>query len=225
MNLPVDTSDQPRQPAAEIADHYDLESVQQLQALGDPVRYSIIVHLATPRTGAQLGRLLKLPRTKVHYHLKLLEQVGLIRLHSLGTTGGMAEKYYLSVARHLAFGKLLAHPNALDGGEVSMATYQAAAGFLATMLNASGNRILSAPTNVRVGEGFWLDFSTSGTEQQIAELRRKLIALRDEVVALGPMSGRSNPEQQRRFTITLYLTPDSATMAPVRTPTKRSTKP
>jgi hypothetical protein len=136
----------------------------------------------------------------------------------------MTEKYYLAVARHLAFGKLLGHPNALDGGEVSMATYQAAAGFLATMLNASGKRILSAPTNVRVGEGFWLDFTTSGTVQQIAGLRRKLIALRDEVLALGPMSAHSNPEQRHHFTITLYLTPDSAATAPGRKVTKRSQK-
>jgi DNA-binding transcriptional ArsR family regulator len=213
------------QATGEIPDNYDLESVEQLQALGDPVRYSIIVNLAKPRTGAQLGRLLKLPRTKVHYHLKLLEQVGLIHLHSLGSTGGLAEKYYRSVARHLSFSKLLAHPNLLDGGEVSMATYQAAAGFLATMLNASGSRILSAPANVRIGEGFWLDFTTSGTEQQIAELRRKMIALRDEVVALGPIDSHRDPERQRRFTITLYLTPDFAAPAPAGKLPRRKQKP
>lgn len=195
--------------AVEIADTYYLENVQQLQVLADPLRYNIVVLLGTPHTGAQLGRLLNLPRAKVHYHLKLLETARLIRLHSLGSVGGMTEKYYVAVARYLAFDRLLARPAARDGGKVSMATYKAAAEFLAAMLNSSRDRILNAPANVRGEEGFWLDFTTSGTDEQIAGLRRKLMALRDEVVALE--TARPKPgERRRRFGVTLYLTPGKA---------------
>lgn len=193
--------------APEIAETYYLENVQQLQALADPLRYNIVVLLATPHTGAQLGRLLGLPRTKVHYHLKQLEKVRLIRLHSLGSVGGMTEKYYVAVARYIVFDRLLAGA-ARDAGRASMATYKAAAEFLAAMLNASRDRILKAPANVRGEQGFWLDFTAAGTEEQIAALRRRLMALRDEVVAMDAAAARGRPgERRRKFTVTLYLTP------------------
>jgi DNA-binding transcriptional ArsR family regulator len=199
----------------EKPDYYYLETVEQLQVLADPLRYRIVLLLGTPRTGAQLGRLLGLPRTQVHYHLKQLEAARLIRLHSTGVTAGMTEKYYVVVARILAFDRLISRPSALDGGSVSLATYKAVAEFLAAMLNVSRERILDAPTNLREEDGFWLDFTGIGTEAQVAGIRQKLMALRDEVLAMT--RNRPPPDEmdgQVRFNLTAYLTPQNG--APAR---------
>lgn len=198
----------------EKPDYYYLETVEQLQVLADPLRYRIVLLLGTPRTGAQLGRLLGLPRTQVHYHLKQLEAARLIRLHSTGVNAGMTEKYYVVVGRILAFDRLISGPTALDGGGVSLATYKAVAEFLAAMLNVSRERILDAPTNLREEDGFWLDFTGVGTEAQVAGVREKLMALRDEVLEMTrnlPRPGGASG--QVRFNLTLYLTPQSGVPA------------
>jgi hypothetical protein len=146
----------------------------------------------------------------VHYHLKQLEGARLIRLHSIGVTGGMTEKYYLVVARIISFDRLITRPAALDGGSISLATYKAAAEFLAAMLNVSRERILDAPTSLREEDGFWLDFTGAGTDVQVASIRQKLMALRQEVLAMtrhSPPPGQV--AGQIRFNLTLYLTPQS----------------
>ena len=51
-------------------------------------------------TGSQLARAIHIPRTRAHYHLNILKEVGLVQLQHEQLNGGMVEKYYAPVADH-----------------------------------------------------------------------------------------------------------------------------
>jgi DNA-binding transcriptional ArsR family regulator len=195
------------QPKA-LEDYYYLETIEQLQVLADPLRYRIAILLGKPKTGAQIARQLEMPRAKVHYHLKVLESAGLIRLHSLDHSQGIIEKYYVLAGRVLSFERLMPDPETLDGSEVTAATYKAVADFLASMLIVSRERILRAPANLRQDEGFWLDFSGVGSPRDIARIRRKLLELRNDILAVTRKGlEQEDPSNLTKFSATLYLTP------------------
>jgi DNA-binding transcriptional ArsR family regulator len=206
-----------------VEDYYYLETIEQLQVLADPLRYRIAILLGEPKTGAQVARQLGLPRAQVHYHLKLLEGARLIKLHSLDQSLGITEKYYVLVGRFLSFERLMPNPEDLDGSEITAATYKAVADFLASMLSVSRERILRAPTNLRRDEGFWLDFASLGTEAQIANIRQRLIGLREEILAMKREALAGNASDKlTAFAVTLYLTPNSDLSAvPATAPGKK----
>jgi hypothetical protein len=78
------------------------------------------------------------------------------------------------------------------------------------MLSASSERILRAPATLRKDEGFWLDFSGRGTPREIAGIRGKLGALKDEVLSVTRKAlEQGDGSRLKRFSLTLYLTPDS----------------
>ncbi|SDR19747.1 Helix-turn-helix domain-containing protein [Rhizobiales bacterium GAS113] len=190
------------------ADYYYLETIEQLQVLADPLRYRIAILLGKPKTGAQIARQLEMPRAKVHYHLKVLESAKLIRLHSLDHSQGITEKYYVLAGRLLSFERLMPDPETLDGSTVTAATYKAVADFLASMLSVSRERILRAPADLRKDEGFWVDFTGLGTPREIARIRRKLIELRNDILAITRKGlEQEDPSNLTKFSATLYLTP------------------
>ncbi len=91
-----------------MADVYYYESIEQVQAIAEPTRWRILDLLVQrPMTGAQLARALDIPRTRAHYHLKVLEKVGLIMLGSEQINQGMVEKYYHAIAKEFRTDKLL----------------------------------------------------------------------------------------------------------------------
>jgi DNA-binding transcriptional ArsR family regulator len=81
---------------------YQLETVEQLRAIADPLRLRIVDQLARQAmTATQLGEALNLPANKVHYHVRELERVGLVKLVETREKGGILEKYYRLVAGDL----------------------------------------------------------------------------------------------------------------------------
>jgi DNA-binding transcriptional ArsR family regulator len=98
----------------EIPEVYNLETVEQMRAIADDLRMRIVQALARqPMTVTQLGALLKEQPSKIHYHVRELERVGLVRLVETREKGGILEKYYRSVAMRLNVpGTLLSHLSA-----------------------------------------------------------------------------------------------------------------
>src|SRR5579871_3809131 len=87
-------------PENELPEVYDLTSIAQMRALADPRRVHIVDRLAHQAlTVTQLAAQLGLPAPKVHYHVRELERVGLLRLVETREKGGILEKYYRAVAR------------------------------------------------------------------------------------------------------------------------------
>ncbi len=86
----------------EIAETFQLQNVEQLRAVADPLRIRIFESLARqPMTATQVGDELNIPAPKAHYHVRELERIGLVRLVETRERGGILEKYYRAVARNL----------------------------------------------------------------------------------------------------------------------------
>jgi DNA-binding transcriptional ArsR family regulator len=83
-----------------MVDVYYIDSITQVRAIAEPTRWHILDLLVVrPMTGSQLARALNIPRTRAHYHLNILREVGLVELQHEQLNGGMMEKYYRAVAR------------------------------------------------------------------------------------------------------------------------------
>src|SRR5437867_13261433 len=93
-----------------MQEHYELETLEQLRAIADLLRLRIIdVLKERPMTVTQLGELLGMAPAKVHYHVRELEKVGLLRLVETREKGGILENYYQPIAREIDVAKGLLH--------------------------------------------------------------------------------------------------------------------
>ncbi|HET8907595.1 MAG TPA: helix-turn-helix domain-containing protein [Ktedonobacterales bacterium] len=94
--------------ASDIPETYELETLEQLRAIADELR-SRIAEALTHRamTVTQLGELLGQAPAKIHYHVRELERVGLVRLVATREKSGILEKYYRAIARSFNASKTL----------------------------------------------------------------------------------------------------------------------
>ncbi len=82
---------------------YYLENVEQLRAIADELRQRIMQALGElPMTVTQLGERLGLAPGKIHYHVRELERVGLVKLVKTREKGGILEKYYSPIADYIS---------------------------------------------------------------------------------------------------------------------------
>lgn len=64
----------------------------------DPVRSRLLSELRTPASAATLAGRMGLPRQKVNYHLRTLEEHGLVRVDSEKQWGGLTERRLVATA-------------------------------------------------------------------------------------------------------------------------------
>ena len=194
------------------AETYYLERIEQLQVMADPLRYRIIKLLDRPRTGAQIARALDLPRSRAHYHLKQLETAGLVTVDHLDASSGIVEKYYVCVARFFSFTRLL--PAAAEGDPVvTAASYKAVADFLNATLEVSRDMVARRPLDLSADAGIWMEKSVVTTRARMAEIRARISALRDDILALERPDAPDDADRAEliRFNAMLFLTPEILT--------------
>ena len=76
-----------------------LNDPETLQVLGHPLRVEILEALREPASAATVARQIGQPRQKVNYHLKELEQAGLVEQLRERRVGNFVESIYRAVAR------------------------------------------------------------------------------------------------------------------------------
>ncbi len=79
----------------------DIETVEDpaaAAALMDPLRARILSELTEPRSAAALAQRVGLPRQKVNYHLRALEELGLARVAENRKWGGITERRLVATA-------------------------------------------------------------------------------------------------------------------------------
>ncbi len=87
----------------EIPAIYEAESLEQVRALADELRVRIFSLLAQePMTVTQVGKALDVAPAKIHYHVRELERVGLVRQVFTREKSGILEKYYRAVAKDIS---------------------------------------------------------------------------------------------------------------------------
>lgn len=82
--------EQPLLPQAELV----IQDLETLRALSDPLRLRILEYLAQPQTAKTVAAKLAIGKTKLYYHLNLLEKHGIIRVVRTRVVSGIIEKSY-----------------------------------------------------------------------------------------------------------------------------------
>jgi DNA-binding transcriptional ArsR family regulator len=100
---------------AELDEIFYLTTLDQVHTLADPLRVRILERLIRePMTVKMLGTDLGEPPAKVHYHVREMERIGVIRLVETREKGGVLEKYYRAVAKSFSVSKDLLHTSPPD---------------------------------------------------------------------------------------------------------------
>lgn len=98
-----------------------LTSVEQMRGIADPIRIRILDRLVRePLTVTQLGAALGESPAKLHYHVRELEHLGLIKLVETREKGGILEKYYRAVAKDFQAPASLLHSTSPDDVELML---------------------------------------------------------------------------------------------------------
>ena len=83
-----------------IKDIQYITDIEKLKVISDPLRISILTTLGTEKKNSkELAKLLKINRTKIHYHLNILEENSFIEVVDTDTINGIIQKYYLPTAQ------------------------------------------------------------------------------------------------------------------------------
>jgi DNA-binding transcriptional ArsR family regulator len=86
--------------ATEIAEEAVVPNLEILRVLADSRRHEILTALMRePLTVRALAEQLRLPRTRLYYHLELLERHGLVRVVHTRMVSGALERTYRAAAR------------------------------------------------------------------------------------------------------------------------------
>jgi DNA-binding transcriptional ArsR family regulator len=164
----------------ELPEVYNIESIEQLRALADELRMRIVELLAQQAmTVTQLGEVLGVAPAKVHYHVRELERVGLLRLSFTREKSGILEKYYVAVAKSLVVPPSLLQSAAPD--ELIAATNEYAQTAIAGFLRASRALTHVPPEGLRE-QRFMLSLGGSSlwvTPEEFREFGKALQALLD----------------------------------------------
>lgn len=83
-----------------MRDELILQTPEQIRALAHPLRQRVLGLLTNaPYTNKQLADLLQVSPPRLHFHVRELQEAGLIEMVSQQPKGGVIEKYYRAVAR------------------------------------------------------------------------------------------------------------------------------
>lgn len=125
------------EPAPSPADQAAITTVEQLKALADPIRLTIIGTLMQDTEDLpvmsvkELAQALSEPQTKLYRHVRQLEAAGLIRVAATRMVSGIAEQRYQASQRNLDMSPALIRQHADEAEAVMKAVFdQFRAGFL-----------------------------------------------------------------------------------------------
>ena len=86
----------------ELPEEYLIETLEQMRGVADELRMRIMGVLSHQAlTATQLAERLKEAPAKIHYHVRELERLKLVKLVETREKGGILEKYYRTVARSI----------------------------------------------------------------------------------------------------------------------------
>ena len=87
-----------------IADEIIIHDLETLKVLADPLRLQILqaIGAGKPRAVKQIAKALQHPPNKLYYHVKMLEEHGLIQIVETRVVSGIIEKLYLTSAHKFA---------------------------------------------------------------------------------------------------------------------------
>lgn len=114
-----------------------IDTPETLRIITDPLRLRMLELLRQqPRTVTELAGLLDVPRTKLYYHIGLLEEHDLVAVASTRVVSGITERHYRATAYRLSIDKSLLGAAAGSGSPLEL--------FLSIVLDEAASDILRA---------------------------------------------------------------------------------
>jgi DNA-binding transcriptional ArsR family regulator len=101
-------------------DEIIIEDLETLKVLSDPLRMQIIELMGDqPRTVKQVAKQLDMTPNKLYYHIKLLNDHGLIRVVETRLVSGIVEKHYQTTAKEISVAEGLLSVSKVGEGDIS----------------------------------------------------------------------------------------------------------
>ncbi len=87
-----------------MLENFHMENLKQFRAFSHSIRSQVLFRLAVKSmTCAQLARAMKMPRQRMHYHLKILRDAGLVVQAKDLSKNDSVEKYYRAIAKNFIY--------------------------------------------------------------------------------------------------------------------------
>lgn len=191
-----------------MLDHYDITTLEQLRAISDILRVRIIDSLKDkPMTVTQLADVMGIAPAKVHYHVRELEKVGLLKLVETREKGGILEKYYLAVARIIQTSKALFTSGPQDQAIEAVQTLleQANGGYIDALRRSLEGKGPASPNDINFTLG-----RLYMTSNELQDLSRKLHELLKTYEAPRGIEG----EREFAYIMFNYPEPERETIQP-----------
>lgn len=104
------------------AEEFVVDNLDTLKVLADPLRIQILDLMRDPCTVKQVAKELDIPPTKLYYHIKLLDEHGLIVLVDTRIVSGIIEKHYQTAAHTVRVQRQLLSPSpdSMDAGGLEL---------------------------------------------------------------------------------------------------------
>jgi len=104
----------------ELAVEFVVDNLETLKAIAHSTRLDILQSLKRPKTVKDIAKKLKLPATKLYYHVNLMEKHGLIQVVETNIVSGIIEKKYRVTARNYRLQDGLLTEGADHSAEIDM---------------------------------------------------------------------------------------------------------
>jgi len=173
-------------------------SLDQLRALAHPLRLRMLELFAEgPRTTKQVAQLLHEPPTKLYHHANTLERVGLLRLSKTRQNRGVIEKWY-EAARGTISGRQPSRSRPMQ---------QAIRGLATVALEQARREVQLALPRRRGGRPLVMRITTIGNQRRIAQIRKRLLQLLEELRDQNSEEKRLGKGGAKRWTLTIAFVP------------------
>jgi DNA-binding Lrp family transcriptional regulator len=175
----------------DIQETYQFETLDQLKVVAaDELRERIVSILVNEAlTATQIAERLGQPANKIHYHVRELERVGLVRLVERREKGSILEKYFRAVARNYMVPSDLIRTLPPDETTAALGEFLRTVtdGFLRAFRAATAQNELEALTASR--DHIWV------TTEELKDLGRRINAL------LAPYESPRDIDGEDEYTI------------------------
>lgn len=116
--MTMTTTEQPTAPAP-VQDRLVIEDPAALKAISDPLRLRLVELLTgEPRTVKYLAQIVGVRPNRLYYHVRMLEEHGLVQVTGTRLVSGIVERSYQATARSFVLGPSLAGSVGVASGMV-----------------------------------------------------------------------------------------------------------
>ena len=172
-------------------------SLEQLRALAHPLRLRMLELFAEgPHTTKQVAQQLGEPPTKLYHHANALERAGLLRLSKTRQNRGAVEKWYEAATQKISERQSRSRP-----------MLQAISGLATVALEQTRREVELALRKPPSGRPLVMRIPAIGNEQEIADIRKRLLQVVKELGAERGDQKRLGERDAQRWTLTIAFAP------------------